>query len=132
MVDDVLQQWIRVIDDDLGAVRACLSVKDPPVLPAAYHCQQAAEKIVKFLIAVRGDHPPKIHDIAALTKLLGEHPLADAVRSFSRFTVYGAAYRYPGAGFLESEADEPTAEDVASWLAEIEAVRAEIDRFLAP
>lgn len=131
MADDVLQQWLRVIDDDICAARACLSVTDPPVLPAAYHCQQAAEKIVKFLIAAQGGHPPKIHDIAALTKLLGEHPLADAVRPFAPFTVYGAAYRYPGFS-LETEADEPTAAEVASWLAEINSVRTAMNQFLTP
>lgn len=130
MADDVLRQWLRVVDEDLRAIRGCLTGNDPAVLSAAYHCQQAAEKLVKFLIAAQGGHPPKIHDIAALTKLLGEHPLGSAVRSFARFTVYGAAYRYPGLS-LEIEADEPTAADVASWLVEIEAVRTEVESFLA-
>ena len=48
----------------------------------------------------------------------------------ARFTPYAAVYRYPGETMDLS--DNPTAAEVASWLAEIEAVRAEVERFLTP
>jgi HEPN domain-containing protein len=38
--------WVASADIDLDAARRCLA--DPPnVAAAAYHCQQAAEKLIK-------------------------------------------------------------------------------------
>lgn len=42
----------------------------PSLSGAAYHCQQAAEKLVKALLAQSAIVFPKSHDIAALVALL--------------------------------------------------------------
>jgi hypothetical protein len=45
-------EWIVSADTDLDASRRCLA--DPPnVDVAAYHCQQAAEKLIKAVLVVR-------------------------------------------------------------------------------
>jgi hypothetical protein len=55
---------------------------------AAYHCQQAAEKLVKAVLIYRGIEPAKSHDIDAL---VGRLPPADPIRSalepLGRFTL---------------------------------------------
>lgn len=47
-----------------------------------------------------------------------------------RFTPYVAVFRYPGASPFDEPPDEPTIDEVASWLAEIEAARGAVVRFL--
>ncbi|HEY0833801.1 MAG TPA: hypothetical protein VGE72_07825 [Azospirillum sp.] len=41
-----------------------------------------------------------------------------------------AVFRYPGASPFDEPPDEPTIDEVASWLAEIEAARGAVVRFL--
>lgn len=50
--------WVTSADVDLDAVRRCLA--DPPnVTVAAYHCQQAAEKLIKAVLVAYGDCRPR-------------------------------------------------------------------------
>ncbi|WP_448189057.1 HEPN domain-containing protein [Azospirillum sp. sgz301742] len=123
--------WLKVVDDDLKAIRACLAAEPPVLLPAVYHCQQAAEKLVKTVLVSQGIDFPKTHDIDRLAQSVPETVSIRAMLvPMARFTPYAAVYRYPGESHDLS--DEPTASEVASWLAEIESVRAEVERFLAP
>jgi HEPN domain-containing protein len=87
---------------------------------AAYHCQQAAEKLVKAVLAHAGLAFPKTHDIGALVGLLPEgRPLKSKLRIFEKLTPYGVAYRYPA----EDEWEIPTAATIEAWRKEIETVR---------
>lgn len=127
-----IRAWLRTVDEDIRAIRACLGAYEPAIASAAYHCQQAAEKLVKTLIAATGDDPPKIHDIEALIERLPNgHPLEARLRPFMELSALLHATRYPGPSpFMEP--DIPSPGEVASWLAEIESVRAAVERFLAP
>lgn len=58
--------WLTVVDDDLRQVTNNLHGPLPSLRGAAYHCQQAAEKMVKAVLAGAGIAFPKTHDIAAL------------------------------------------------------------------
>ena len=71
--------------------------------------------------------------MALVDSIPADHPLLPVLRPLERFTPYVALFRYPGAGDLfDDPQDEPAAVEVASWLAEIETVRAEVVRFLTP
>ncbi|HYH37325.1 MAG TPA: HEPN domain-containing protein [Azospirillum sp.] len=134
MADEYVRAWLKKVNDDLRAVRALPAVDDPVIAGATHHCQQAAEKLVKAVLVAAGRHPPKIHNILALVDSIpADHPLLPVLRPLERFTPYVALFRYPGAGDLfDDPPDEPTAAEVASWLAEIESVRAEVERVLIP
>ena len=55
--------WVASADIDLDAARRCLA--DPPnVAAAAYHCQQAAEKLIKAVLVILGSRQ---HDNGALS-----------------------------------------------------------------
>lgn len=124
MDTDVLRAWLAVVDEDIRAAKGCMQPEFSALKSASYHCQQAAEKLVKALLAAQARHPPKTHRIGELCDLLGpDHPLIGLVRPFERFTVYNTAFRYPGFGFIEAEIIEPTGEDIADWLEEIEQAR---------
>ena len=68
----------------------------PSLAGAAYHCQQAAEKLVKAVLVESRTPFPKTHDIGALAGLLPEnHPLKAKLATLAKLTPYGVAYRYP-------------------------------------
>lgn len=107
---------------DLRAGRACLSVPDPIVPAATYHCQQAAEKLVKAVLVWLDLDVPRSHDIDLLVMCIPpDLPIRIRLSPLGRFTAFATLYRYPGeAGDVS---DEPTSDEVHGWLDEIEAIR---------
>src|SRR5689334_2046893 len=96
MAADGSTGWLAVVDDDLRQVVNNLRGPMPSLSGAAYHCQQAAEKLVKAVLVRAGLSFPKTHDIAALVGLPpDDHRLKRKLESFSELTPYGVAYRYP-------------------------------------
>lgn len=84
---------------------------------AAYHVQQAAEKLIKAVLVDAGVAPPKSHD---LTHLLGLHPgtpAPTAVQSAAAMTsAYAWLTRYPGAPPI----DEHHVQQAQAYLRDIE------------
>ena len=129
MVDRVVAAWLTVADEDIRAIRACLV--GSAVKSAAYHCQQAAEKLVKAILVSLGRHPPKQHNLVALLDdVPPDHPLRPTLLPLERFTIFVAAFRYPNMDIFDHPPDEPDPDDVARWLSEIEQVRASVAVFL--
>ncbi|CAO3420376.1 HEPN domain-containing protein [Azospirillum endophyticum] len=122
--------WLATVSVDLRAGRACLSVPDPIVTAATYHCQQAAEKLVKAVLVWLGLDAPRSHDIDALImRIPPDLPIRECLSPLGRFTAFATLYRYPGeAGDVS---DEPTADEVLGWLDEIEALRDHISPTLS-
>jgi HEPN domain-containing protein len=90
--------WLSIAREDIRVARACLALDPPARGVAAYHCQQAAEKLVKGLLVAASTPFRKTHDLDELADLAVSHypecrNLIDAIRSL---TVWGFAYRYPG------------------------------------
>jgi HEPN domain-containing protein len=79
---------------------------DPPSLGgAAYHCQQAAEKLLKgFLVRDNIDFR-RTHDLYRLGHAVsGRFPtVLPLVASMRAWTTWGVAYRYPGEAEPEPE-----------------------------
>jgi len=61
-----------------------------------FHCQQAAEKILKALLSDLGVRFRKTHEIGALMCLASEtgHPLPAQFEDLDALTPFGAIYRY--------------------------------------
>ncbi|MGQ0662874.1 MAG: HEPN domain-containing protein [Pseudomonadota bacterium] len=120
------RRWFAVANEDLRVARACLTMDEPALGAAAYHCQQAVEKLMKGLL-VAGARPfRKIHDLdelaeAATAVFPGLRPHLDACRPFTR---WGTALRYPEIG--DEALVGPTAADIASALPRIEALAAAV------
>jgi HEPN domain-containing protein len=120
MASDVVAGWLAVVDDDLRQVVNNLDGPMPSLSGAAYHCQQAAEKLTKALLVEAKIVFPKTHDIAALIGLLpAEHRLKERLKSLEKLTPYGVAYRYPS----EDDWEVPSAASIEAWKREIEAIR---------
>lgn len=120
MASEAASAWLTVVDDDLRQVVNNLHGPLPSLAGAAYHCQQAAEKLVKAVLVEARVAFPKTHDIGALTGLLAEnHPLKANLASLARLTPYGVAYRYPAEDVWEL----PSAAEIETWKVTIEKIR---------
>lgn len=116
--------WLAKADDDIRVASMTLAA-DPPMLdPAAFHCQQAVEKIIKALLIAAAVAAPRSHDIELLAgKAAPFYPaLEQRMLSFAHLTEWLTASRYPdlGGGLGEEIGD------VADMLAAVREFRAEV------
>ncbi len=128
--------WLDVADADIEAVRRMLAPDPEPHLAvAAYHCQQAAEKLVKALLLHAGISFPRGalgHDIGRLAELLPDaHPLRDAASAFTRLTPWVSVFRYPSDDPL-AQPPLPDAAFVAAYLERLRVFRAEVAAMVLP
>jgi HEPN domain-containing protein len=115
---ELTRRWLDTARADLKAAGNCID--GPHYLPeiAAYHCQQAAEKLVKAVLIYRGIEPARIHDIDALVgRLSPVDPIRPVLEPLGRFTPYAVAFRYPGE---DLDPSPPERDDITGWIAEIE------------
>ena len=108
---DEARRWLAVADRDLAAAVACLAGDPPLPEPAAYHRQQAVEKLIKGPLVLAGVGFRRTHDLREPTLQAAPlHPnLEAAMRELTWLTVWGFAYRYP---MEEAEDRPPTADEV--------------------
>jgi HEPN domain-containing protein len=61
-----------------------------------YHAQQAAEKLIKALLALHGNDYPRSHNIGLLLDLLSSHgiPLPERFEVLQSLTPFGTVFRY--------------------------------------
>lgn len=114
-------QWFAKADEDICMADMALEREPPLIDPAAFHCQQAGEKIIKGLLVAAAIKVPRTHDLDALAALAAPfHPnLAGIMDAIAPASVWLARTRYPdltgGEGAAKSE--------VADMLAAIRAFR---------
>jgi len=106
--------WIAKADEDIDTVDLCPSAGGRLANVAAFHTQQAAEKLLKALIAMAGIEPPRVHDLAELTDLAGKaksdvRTLAEKIETITSWAVLT---RYPSHG----DTPPPTTGEIADAL----------------
>ncbi len=118
---DEAAEWLGKANQDVVMVRLALSVLPPLVDPAAFHCQQAAEKLLKALLVLAGVPPPRTHDLGRLAELVTPHhaTLAPLFAGLEAWTAWAVVTRYPeGPDEVPVDPDE-----VRTALAPLEALR---------
>ena len=125
----VALEYLEHVQADLDAAWSCARGERPSLTIAAYHVQQAAEKLIKAALVAQSIDPPYTHNLHDLSSLLGRGKGEDPrfVR-LTRFTAYAIAFHYPGE---DVGAPIPTTADIDAWVAEIEALKADFERSLA-
>ncbi|MEO5375706.1 MAG: HEPN domain-containing protein [Alphaproteobacteria bacterium] len=70
----MVDEWIAVAKADRDVAVLCLR-QDPSLrLSATFHCQQAAEKLLKAFCVLADQKFRKTHDMELLTNLQGRRP----------------------------------------------------------
>jgi HEPN domain-containing protein len=89
--------WLQVANADLEVARVCLEMARPQPGIAAYHSQQAAEKVLKGYLVFAGIDFGKTHNLdelgGAVTAAFPEDD--ELLRPLRAWTNGAIAYRYP-------------------------------------
>ncbi len=125
-----VEGWIRHAGDDARIARGCLALDPPAYGGAAYHCQQASEKLLKGLLVQAGADFRKTHDLDTLGEAVLPHfpTLRPLLTIMGAWTAWSVAYRYPGEDEREPE---PSIEELSGALDAIAQLES-ILRSLAP
>jgi HEPN domain-containing protein len=117
-VRNSVQGWLRIARSDMQVAHLCLGTDEPERGIAAYHCQQAAEKVLKGYLVLAGIDFGKTHDLdglgASVTAAFPGDELL--VRPLRAWTNWAVAYRYPDE---PSPPPEPSAGELAVALEQI-------------
>ena len=91
-------RWFHKADEDFRSAQLMADVVPPLLDPAAYHCQQAAEKYLKGLLVLAGVAVPKTHDLWQLQDLVLPHfpVMRTQIQAVAEMSPWGIVTRYPG------------------------------------
>lgn len=119
---EVGKQWLAKARNDLLNADNNLKSEKIPFDTVCFHCQQAAEKILKAYLSGRGKDYPVSHDLLLiLERILPLAPGAESLRdALASLTPYAVEIRYPDAGEQPTGNDakeaRSAAEQVLTWL----------------
>ena len=122
---DEAKAWLAKAEEDLAAVRVCLDAKPPLLGIAAYHCQQAAEKLIKGLLVLAALPFRKTHDLDELSEAAAStYPDLGALLDHVRARTYwGFAFRYPMPGEQDGGQNPPAADEIEVMLGHLSELR---------
>lgn len=111
------REWARKALRDRRLAEVALGAVPPLTDGAAFHCQQAAEKLIKAWMTIREVAFERVHDLGALVDQCAPIDSAwEAVRdAVEPLTAYAVRFRYPGPA-------DPTVDEVRAALAGVAAV----------
>jgi HEPN domain-containing protein len=125
----VIVAYLDDVDLDLDAAKRLTA--DPPNRLAAFHLQQAAEKLVKAVQLVRGLLITAEHNIARLLERL---PPDDLWRRklivLEPLSSYATSFRYPSP--MGKRKDGPGNDEVLGWIKAIADLSAEARSLVGP
>jgi HEPN domain-containing protein len=98
VMDDLVSQWLAKAQEDLDVAKHLMSPEVAYPNAAAFHCQQAAEKLMKAVLVAHQVAFPKTHDLEELLRLVTtvDESLASALDDIGELNPYSVEYRYPG------------------------------------
>src|SRR3954451_18557993 len=124
------RRWLGIADRDRAAARGCAEMRPPLLDIAAYHCQQALEKIAKGYLVLAGVPFRRTHSVDELAGQLAQIDPAIA-SEFTRLawvTSWGFVYRYPE----EEPQPPPSRDEIDAVLATVDALGAALRMRLKP
>jgi uncharacterized protein len=97
---EAVNDWLAVANEDRRVAGICLTA-DPPLRGiAAFHCQQAVEKLFKGFLTLAGKRGGKTHSLRALGgAAAGSFPeIADLAEAAKGWSNWATDFRYPSRG----------------------------------
>ncbi len=122
-----VKRWLEKAEHDQAGAEAAME-RDPPITDvAAFHCQQAAEKLLKGYLVCRRNPFERTYDLVELLALCAKHDSGFAALrpDVEHLTPYAVRFRYPGPA-------DPDAEKVREALATVRRIRAFVIDRLPP
>ena len=118
--------WYQKSANDMDMVRRALEGDpDMNLEGAAYHVQQAAEKLIKGYLTDLGIHHGFTHDIGALANLIpNANPHKADVVALDATTSWATQWRYPNDDPAANS--PPTLADVSTWKQKVEDLTSQI------
>ena len=119
---EIARQWLAKAKNDLLNADNNLKSEIIPFDTVCFHCQQAAEKLLKAYLVGNGKQYPFTHDLfMILEKVLPLNTDAEALRdSLSILIPYAVEVRYPDDWYMPSDEDAKEAREavrkVLNWL----------------
>ena len=112
---ELVLAWLSKAADDLRAAEVSLAATPPLCWVAAFHAQQAAEKLLKGLLTFHGTEFEKSHSIDYLLDLCTRRvPEIDSLRAdANKLTDYAVELRYPVPDREVSQAEAAEAAQIA-------------------
>jgi hypothetical protein len=59
----IVREWIDYATKDINSAKYLLGMRPIPLEIICYHCEQAAEKILKCFLIHQDEEPPRTHDL---------------------------------------------------------------------
>jgi len=118
---EMARQWLAKARNDLLSADNDLKAEETPFDAVCFHCQQAAEKLLKAYLVAKGKPYPISHDLLLiLERILPMRPDAERLRdSLGILMPYAIEIRYPDIADMPSEQDRrearAAAEQVLIW-----------------
>ena len=119
---EIARQWLAKARNDLLNADNNLASKEIPYDTVCFHCQQAAEKLLKAYLIGNGHVPPITHDLfLVLETILPLNTEAEKLRDdLAILMPYAVEIRYPEGWYMPTKADAKeargAADHVLKWL----------------
>jgi HEPN domain-containing protein len=125
-VSDEIKAWLHKANSDLIAAQILIEHSALALGPAAFHCQQTAEKVLKAYLIFKTVSFDRVHNLVYLLDLCEtvEPSLAVLREAAERLTPYAVEVRYPG------ELLEISTEEAQQALAAAQLVWNHVSKFL--
>ena len=101
-----VKKWLQYSEDDSKSAQYLYNNMRPiPCEIICFHCQQAAEKLIKGLLVAKGISFAKKHDLLYLITLYNPNtPVSTLLQNAcSRLSIHGVNSRYPNNSSLTEE-----------------------------
>ena len=93
----IVKEWLDFARKDISSAKYLLNMRPTPLEIICYHCEQAAEKVLKGFLIHHDLEPPRTHDLKLLCKTCADldKTFDDISQSCVNLTAYGVQSRYP-------------------------------------
>jgi len=125
----VIAAYLDDVDLELDAAKRLIA--EPPNRFAAFHLQQAAEKLIKAIRLGRGLRMTKDHDLELLiNELSPDDAWRPKLAVLEPLSSYATTYRYPSP--MGRRKTGPSSDEVLVWIETIAGLRAEARALVQP
>ncbi len=121
---EAVERWLAKAEADRRVAVSCMAMVPPEPGSAAFHCQQAVEKLLKGFLVLAGNRSRKTHSLSQLGALAQPSfpDIADLVAAAADWSRWAFDFRYPS----ENPPPAPSDEELRRALAVIDPLAARL------